>query len=196
MVGLECAPRRKIDGAFHFGRHREPRQDAREEHHREIRHGQLVIARRNAAAPFDPREEVLDQEARPEELAVVRALDPTTPTRWDDRDGAVRFDGGDDSVGVVGLVGEDRPASGLLEHFERLGHVVNLPFGKRDLRGISKTVDESVDLRRRTATRSSDLFAPTLFPTDRVHVDPNDRGIQNRDLIVGVDGQGVENPLP
>ena len=54
---------------------REPRQDAREEHHREIRYGQLVIARRSAAAPFDPREEVLDQEARSEELAIMRALE-------------------------------------------------------------------------------------------------------------------------
>ena len=70
---------------------------------------------------------------------------------------------GDQGVGVIALVGEERLRLDLIEQRHRLCDVGSLTRRKRERHGIAERVDDRVDLGRRPTARSADGLAFAVF---------------------------------
>jgi hypothetical protein len=87
-----------------------PDEDARKKDHREKRGGEFLIPRGHTPASLDAAEELLNQEARPEEMAVVRTRHAPAPTGWNYSLRALCFDLCDHRIRIVALVAKDECA--------------------------------------------------------------------------------------
>lgn len=117
----------------------------------------LVVAGGDGAKLLEPGEEVLDQMASFEEVAIiVTARLPIGPW-WDDCHLAGRSERPEDAlIGVKRLVGDQRV--GLHAGQEMIGtdEIMRLTAGQEEADGVSQRIDQGMDLGAQTAAGSAD----------------------------------------
>ena len=125
--------------------------------------GKLVVAGGDGAEMFELVEETLDEIAFAIEGEIARARGTSVGFGWDDRGDRSLVEGGDEGVGVEGLVGDQ---SGWIDGFDQrfgAGEIVILTGGQHHLDGIAEGVDERVNLGGQSAPGSADGLRTVFF---------------------------------
>ena len=81
----------------------------------------------------------------------------------DDRFDRALFEAGDEAVGVVALVAEERARLDLGGQGFGLGDVVGLAAGEAQRERIAESIDDRMDLGRQTAARAADGLVFAVF---------------------------------
>ena len=123
----------------------------------------LFVTRGDCPEVFDGVEEAFDEIAFGIEREVAAALDLAVGL-WRD-DGGDRTDGEvfNEAVGVVSLVGDHALGFDLGTQRFGLGNVVSLTAGEADGEGIAQGIDDGMDFRRQSATRTADGLVRAPF---------------------------------
>ena len=125
--------------------------------------GELVVAGGDGAILLELAEEPLDQIALAIEREIgVARLGAIGLGRNDGRDGAA-LEGLDQSVGVVGFVGQERVGLDLVEQRLGLGDIGRLPGRQRKSSWISDRIDDGVNLGCQPAAGAPDGLVLAVF---------------------------------
>lgn len=116
----------------------------------------LVIACGEATKLLQAREQVLNQMARPIAMRVEGSRAAPIRTRRNDRLGPGLFDGLDQRIRVVSLVGDDNLHAGQrVDQGLGLGDVGLLGAAEREDQGIAQRIADHVDLGAPAAARAT-----------------------------------------
>ena len=128
--------------------------------------GQFVVSRGNAPEVLQLVEEALDGIAQAIEFGIDRALLFAIPLGGDVRLGAVFSNQFEDGFGIVSAVGDG--VRGRLEASQQHGHggfVGGLSGRQSEPERQSVTIDDGVDLRAQSSTRTADgVIRAPFFP--------------------------------
>ena len=125
--------------------------------------GGFLVAGCDGPEMLDGIEEALDEIALGVKREVAVAFDLAVGFWRDDRGDGAYFQARDEAAGVITLVGEK--GSGLDFGGQRFGlrDVVNLAAGEAERQGISQGIDDGMDFRRQSATRTADGLVRAPF---------------------------------
>lgn len=127
--------------------------------------GGLLIASPQAAEAFESMEEFLDQVAKTEELPVLGQRSGPLRLRRDDWLQAEELEQVAKPIRVVARVGNAGGSNGMEQKVVGFRQLVPLPRGELDVSGSSLSVDEGMNLRRKTSSRvSQSIVLDPPFP--------------------------------
>jgi len=124
---------------------------------------EFVIARRDGPKVLEFVEEALDE--------ITLAIQSKIAGQWAVAAGVGRNhrgdlslgEGLDEGVGVVCLVGNERPRIGMLEQRLAAGEIVVLSCGENELDGIAESIDECVNFSAQSAAGSTNRLRAVFF---------------------------------
>ena len=157
----------------------------------------LVVPRGDAAELLELGEEVLDQEPRLAEVAVVVPLLPPALARRNDGGLAGRGQGLQHArIGVEGAVGDERLGLHVGQQRVGAGEVVRLAAGQGEAEGIAERVHEGVDLGAQPALAAADGLRAAPFSRARaVPVGAHDGAVEHRVSGVRVGREALEHEV-
>jgi hypothetical protein len=124
---------------------------------------EFVIACRDGAKVLEFVEEALDE--------ITLAIQSKIAGQWARAAGVGRNhrsdlslgEGLDEGVGIVCLVGNERPWIGMLEQRLAAGEIVVLARGENELDGIAESIDECMNFCAQSAATSPDRLRAVFF---------------------------------
>jgi len=125
--------------------------------------GSFFIACGDASELFDKLEETLDQIALAIERVIALAFGFAIRLGRNDRPYLAHFEAGDESVGVIAFVREDRLGFYLGQKCFGLGDVMDLATGEAQRQRIAQGVDDDVNFGRQAAARPPYGLVETPF---------------------------------
>ena len=126
--------------------------------------GGLLISGCDGSELFDGIEESLDQVSFGIEREIALAFDLAVYLRRDDRNDAADFKPFNQAIGIIAFVADEGLRRHLGEKCFSLGDLMDLAFGEADCQWVSQSIDNDVDLGRRTPTRASyGVVLPPFF---------------------------------
>src|SRR5438874_3890775 len=123
----------------------------------------LFVARRDAAVVLDSVHETLDQVPFFVQVLVVVSRLLAVALGRNDRLCSVRFNGLDEGVAVIALVGQDGLGLVALQKRLRLGDIRLLPGSQLEFHRQTEAVDSRMKLRGKTATRAAQCLVFRLY---------------------------------
>ena len=124
---------------------------------------QLVIARRKATKLFESVEESRDEVSHLVAMPVGLALGRAVAPRRDDGLSARGFNGFDQGVTVVSLVGHDSSGRNRRHQCGTLRYVGRLTARQDQTQRVTQGVDTGMDLSGQPASRAADRLIATVF---------------------------------
>lgn len=121
--------------------------------------GELVVARRDGPELFEIVEEPFDQVSLAIEREIGRPLDSPVCLGRDDCGDAPLIESVEEGIGIVGLVGQKGFRTDLVKQGFGLSEVRSLPRREGNCHRIAEAVDDRMNLRRQSASRSADGLA-------------------------------------
>ena len=125
--------------------------------------GEFVISGCDGSEVFEYVEEPFDQIALTIEREIARPLDAPVALGRDDWLDPALFEGPDQAVGVVGLVGEEGPRFNVFQERLCLAEVGGLAWGQAEGDRIAQRIDEGVDLGGQSAPGAADGLVAAVF---------------------------------
>lgn len=125
--------------------------------------GQFIVARGEATKLLEPIEESLDEVSRLVTMPVDFALREPIASGRNDRLGARGFDGLDQCIAVVSLVGNNRSGWNGRHEGCTLRDIGDLATGQDHSDRIAQCIDRRMDLCRQPTPRSTDRLTATVF---------------------------------
>ena len=125
--------------------------------------GELVVTRGDGPEMLELVEKTLNEIAFAVEGEVARARGFSVGFGWDDRDDRSIVEGGDEGVGVEGLVGDQSAGRDGFDQRFGASEIVILAGAEPHLDRIAKSVDERVNLGRQSAAGSADGLRAVFF---------------------------------
>jgi hypothetical protein len=108
--------------------------------------GELVEPGKDTSIMLDFVDKAFDQVPLSIEVwVVIAALGPVFPW-WNDRNGTQRLDAGDEIIGVIALVGDDKAAWVVGEQSGRLRDIVCLAPGELEVQRVAQGIDTEMNL--------------------------------------------------
>ena len=129
----------------------------------EERLGEFVVARGDGPEMLERVEETLDEIAFAVEGEIARTRGFSVGFGWDDRGDRSIVEGGDEGVGVEGLVGDQSAGRDGFDQRFGASEIVILAGAEPHLDRIAKSVDERVNLGRQSAAGSADGLRAVFF---------------------------------
>ena len=125
--------------------------------------GKFVVARRDGAKVLEFVKEALDE--------ITLAIQSKIAGQWRGAAGVGRNhrgdlplgEGLDEGVGIVCLVGNERPWIGMLEQRLAAGEIVVLSWGENELDGIAESIDKGMNFCAQPAAGSADRLRAVFF---------------------------------
>ena len=124
---------------------------------------ELVISGSYTTEMFDDIKETLDEVALAVEGEIAIALDQPVGFGRDDRGDVAFRKEVDQSICVVGFVGQESLRVDLIQQRFSLAEVGGLPGRQREADGIAQSIDDGVDLRGQSASGASDGLVFAVF---------------------------------
>ena len=125
--------------------------------------GELVVARGDSPEMLELVEETLNEIAFAVEGEVARARGFSVGFGWDDWDDRSIVEGGDEGVGVEGLVGDQSAGIDGFDQRFGAGEIVILARAEHHLDRIAEGVDQGVNFGGQSATGSADGLRTVFF---------------------------------
>lgn len=125
--------------------------------------GKFVVSGCDTAKLLEPVEEALDEVSCLVPMPVSLALGCAVAPGRDDRRGARGFNGFDQGITVVSLVGHDGPSRNIRHQRSPLRDVGLLPARQDQAQRIAQCVDTGVDLGSQSAPRVADRLIASVF---------------------------------
>ena len=130
---------------------------------REERLGEFVVASGDGPKMLEQVEEALDEIAFAVEDEIARTRGCSVGFGWDDGDNRSLGEGGDEGVGVEGLVGDQGAGAGGCDQRFGASQIVILARAEHHLDGIAERIDERVNLGGQSAAGSADGLRAAFF---------------------------------
>jgi hypothetical protein len=124
---------------------------------------ELVVACGDGSEVLELVEEPFDEVAFSVEGEVALARGDAIDLWRDDRGDAPRLQGQDQSVGVIGLVGQEGSRTDPGQQRLGLAKIGGLAGGQRDADRIAQSVDDDVDLGGQSASGTADGLVLAVF---------------------------------
>ena len=125
--------------------------------------GEFVVAGGDGAVLLEFVEEPLDEIALSIEGEVAGSLDRATGGGWNDGGDSASGQKLDQAIGVVGLVGKQRPQLDVLDQRLGLAEVRGLPRRQQKLHRVAERIDQGMDLGGQSAAGSADGLLAVFF---------------------------------
>ena len=125
--------------------------------------GELVVTSGDGSKMLERVEETLNEIAFAVESEIAPTRGLSVGFGWDDRDDRSIVEGGDEGVGVEGLVGDQ--SAGINGFDQRLGasEIVILACAEHHLDRIAEGIDERMNLGGQSAAGSADSLRTVFF---------------------------------
>lgn len=125
--------------------------------------GGLLVACRDGSEMLEDVEKSFDQVALAIEGEITRARDLAIRFRRDDGGDGAQFEGLDQGVRIIPLVGEESFGFDLLDQGVGFLDIVNLAAGQTDRQRVAQRIDNGMDFCREAASRPTYGLVETPF---------------------------------
>jgi hypothetical protein len=125
--------------------------------------GKFVVACRDGAKVLEFVEEALDEISLAIQSEIAGQWRRATRMGRNHRDDFPLGEDTDERVGVVRLVGNDRPWVDTLEQWLAAGEIVVLSWGENELDRVAESVDQRMNFRAQPTAGSTDRLRAVFF---------------------------------